>query len=263
VVVTPNIQAAFTATDGTLDAKNLVPTPQINPDITFTAVVSGITSPSYVWSFSGFPVGSVPTNSGAATQVVTALQFGVAKSALVTCTVSGAYVDKVTIVRLEKSTAAAGATANVMTSGLLSARPTGANGDTYFATDTTLFYQKIAGSWVTTANNITQTSQLINNSSWDSTNATLTTGTTITGGGITLSGGGAIKSSGKTWSNSTEGFYLGYTGVSDKYGLDIVGTGQFRIRSATTGARLEILENVIKVYDAAGVLRVKIGDLAA
>jgi hypothetical protein len=91
----------------------------------------------------------------------------------------------------------------------------------------------------------------------------LTTGTTITGGGITLSGGGAIKSSGKTWSNSTEGFYLGYTGVSDKYGLDIVGTGQFRIRSATTGARLEILENVIKVYDAAGVLRVKIGDLAA
>ncbi len=263
VVVTPNIQAAFTATDGTLDAKNLVPTPQINPDITFTAVVSGITSPSYVWSFSGFPVGSVPTNSGAATQVVTALQFGVAKSALVTCTVSGAYVDKVTIVRLEKSTAAAGATANVMTSGLLSARPTGANGDTYFATDTTLFYQKIAGSWVTTANNITQTSQLINNSSWDSTNATLTTGTTITGGGITLSSGGSIKSSGKTWDNTTEGFYLGYAGVAGKYGLDIVGSGQFRVRSATSGARMEILDNVIKVYDSAGVLRVQIGDLSA
>ena len=34
------------------------------------------------------------------------------------------------------------------------------------------------------------------------------------------------------------------------------------LRTATTGARMEIRDNVIKVYDSAGVLRVKIGDLS-
>lgn len=34
------------------------------------------------------------------------------------------------------------------------------------------------------------------------------------------------------------------------------------LRTATTGARMEIRDNVIKVYDGAGVLRVKIGDLS-
>ena len=96
----------------------------------------------------------------------------------------------------------------------------------------------------------------------NNTTSALNAGVPITGGGITLSSGGAIASYGKTWSNTVEGFYLGYTGTYGKYGLDIVGTGQFRIRSATTGARLEILDNVIKVYDAEGVLRVKIGDLS-
>jgi hypothetical protein len=35
------------------------------------------------------------------------------------------------------------------------------------------------------------------------------------------------------------------------------------VRSGVSGARLEIRNNVIKVFDASGVLRVKIGDLAA
>lgn len=39
--------------------------------------------------------------------------------------------------------------------------------------------------------------------------------------------------------------------------------GTFDIKSSTTGARLEIKDNVIKVYDASGVLRVKMGDLTA
>lgn len=100
VLVTASRATTFTATDGALDAAQA--------DITFTAAVSGISSPTYVWSFSGFQ--TAPTNSGVATQTVTAAQFGTSKSATVTCTVSGTYKDGVTIVRLEKSTAAAGAT---------------------------------------------------------------------------------------------------------------------------------------------------------
>jgi hypothetical protein len=44
-------------------------------------------------------------------------------------------------------TGALNATANSTTQGLLSARPTGANGDFYFATDTLTLYQKIGGAW--------------------------------------------------------------------------------------------------------------------
>lgn len=94
VVVTPNRALAFTATNGTLDAAQA--------DIVFTAAVSGVSSPTYVWSFSGFE--SAPTNSGTATQTITAAHFGNAKNATVTCTVSGTYKDVATIVRLEVNT---------------------------------------------------------------------------------------------------------------------------------------------------------------
>lgn len=94
VVVTPNRAQAFTATNGTLDAAQA--------DIVFTAAVSGVSSPTYVWSFSGFQ--TAPTNSGTATQTITAAQFGNAKNATVTCTVSGTYKDVATIVRLEVNT---------------------------------------------------------------------------------------------------------------------------------------------------------------
>lgn len=100
VQVTSSRALAFTATDGTLDASQA--------NITLTADVSGVSSPTYVWSFSGFQ--TAPTNSGTATQTITPAQFGTSKVAFVTCTVNGTYVDKVTIVRLEKSTAEAGAT---------------------------------------------------------------------------------------------------------------------------------------------------------
>lgn len=39
--------------------------------------------------------------------------------------------------------------------------------------------------------------------------------------------------------------------------------GLVTIKSATTGARMEIANNVLKVYDTTGTLRVKIGDLSA
>jgi hypothetical protein len=52
----------------------------------------------------------------------------------------------------------------------------------------------------------------------------------------------------------------GSISINDKFIVDPNGTTT--IRSGTTGARLEIFNNVIKVFDEAGVLRVKIGDLS-
>lgn len=107
VSITSSRASAFTATDGTLDAV----TASVNTDITFTAATTGMSGQTYAWSFAGFQ--TAPANSGTNTQVVTAAQFGTAKSAKVTCTVTYngvSYKDDITIVRLEKSTAAAGAT---------------------------------------------------------------------------------------------------------------------------------------------------------
>lgn len=101
VIVTASRAASFTSTDGTLDASQ--------SDIVFTATVSGVTSPTYSWTFSGLQTNPT-TASTTSTQTITAAQFGNSKSATVTCTVSSTYKDVVTIVRLEKSTAAAGAT---------------------------------------------------------------------------------------------------------------------------------------------------------
>jgi hypothetical protein len=39
--------------------------------------------------------------------------------------------------------------------------------------------------------------------------------------------------------------------------------GTLDVKSAASGARMEIKNNVIKVFDASGVLRVQIGDLTA
>ena len=109
LVVTSSKAATFTATDGTLDASQ--------SNITFTAAVSGVATPSYVWSFTGFQ--TAPSNSGTSTLAITQAQFGTAKFATVTCTVNGVYIDTVTVVRLEKSTAAAGATVGAPTGTLV------------------------------------------------------------------------------------------------------------------------------------------------
>lgn len=99
VTVTANRAMSFTSTDGTLDTGQA--------DIVFTAATSGIASPTYAWTFAGLQTN--PTASTTATQTVTAAQFGTSRSATVTCTV-GTYKQTLTIVRLEKSTADAGAT---------------------------------------------------------------------------------------------------------------------------------------------------------
>jgi hypothetical protein len=100
VVVTPDRQSSFTATDGTIDGSQA--------NIIFTAAVSGVTGPTYAWSQVGCQ--TAPTASTTSTYTVTSANFGTSKSAIITCTVSGAYTDKVTIVRLERSTAEANAT---------------------------------------------------------------------------------------------------------------------------------------------------------
>lgn len=99
VTVTANRSMSFTSTDGTLDTSQT--------DIVFTAATSGIASPTYAWTFAGLQTN--PTASTTATQTITAAQFGTSRSATVTCTV-GTYKQTLTIVRLEKSTADAGAT---------------------------------------------------------------------------------------------------------------------------------------------------------
>jgi hypothetical protein len=119
----------------------------------------------------------------------------------------------------------------------------------------------------------------------------------LTSGTITLDNAGHIKG-GQTAYATGSGFYLGYSGATYKFSigngaagvmtsgltwdgaiLDIKGNltagsislgakfsaqadGTISIKSATTGARLEIANDVIKVFDAAGVLRVKLGNLA-
>lgn len=104
VVVTSDRPATFTATDGTLDGAQA--------NLVLTAVTQGLTGPTFAWTFSGLQTN--PTASTTASQTITAAQFGTAKSAIVTCTVNGSLVDKVTIVRLEKSTAAPGAASSTV-----------------------------------------------------------------------------------------------------------------------------------------------------
>lgn len=151
VVLTFSRATAFTSTDGTLDSGQ--------SDIVFTANLSGITSPTYVWSFSGFQ--TAPTASTTNSQTITAAQFGTSKSATVTCTVNGTYSDNATVVRLEKSTAAPNATKNTVTySSTAPALPT--DGDIWIDTSVTPNVTKVrtAGAWQVGANLTTNTNQL-------------------------------------------------------------------------------------------------------
>lgn len=102
VVVTvsaANRASVFTATDGVLDAQS---------DIVFHADVTNLTNPVYVWTQSGLE--TTPENSTNANYIVSGANFGNAKSAIITCTVNGTYANSISIARLEKSTAQAGAT---------------------------------------------------------------------------------------------------------------------------------------------------------
>lgn len=103
VVVTCNRAPSFLSTDGVLNSGQ--------PQIDFTATVEGLAGATYAWAFAGLQTD--PVASTTATQVVTAAQFGTSSAATVTCTVTSGgktYSGQVSIYRVEKSTAAAGAT---------------------------------------------------------------------------------------------------------------------------------------------------------
>lgn len=114
VTITSDNPAVFTSQDNNLDGT----AGSVNPPITFTANVTGIASPTYIWTLEGLQ--APPVASTTATQIITGTQFGTSKFAKITCTVNGTYVDSVTIVRLENSTAVAGAdkTAPALQSGV-------------------------------------------------------------------------------------------------------------------------------------------------
>lgn len=118
---------------------------------------------------------------------------------------------------------------------------------------------------------------------------------TITAGNMTLDAAGFIRGGASDYANGN-GFWMGYHSTTYKFfignsagnymtwdgsALNIIGnlnggsiaigggkfavdsSGNVTIKSAASGARLEIYNNVIKVFDSAGTLRVKLGDLAA
>lgn len=151
--ILPDRPTTFTSTDGTLDAGQ--------SNITLTANMTNLTTPTVVWTFTGFQTS--PTNSGLANQIITPAQFGTSKSATVTCTVNGIYIDTITIVRLEKSTAAAGATKNTIYN--QTTAPTGGSyttGDLWIDTDSnpTTVAQWQGSSWVIVSTYTNNTSQL-------------------------------------------------------------------------------------------------------
>jgi hypothetical protein len=53
-----------------------------------------------------------------------------------------------------------------------------------------------------------------------------------------------------------------YVPDASNWRFKVENTGQVALRSATTGARMELANNVIKVFDTTGSLRVQIGDLS-
>lgn len=114
----------------------------------------------------------------------------------------------------------------------------------------------------------------------------------ITAGNITLDNAGFIQG-GQTAYGVGSGFYMGYSGTEYKLSVGnatkgiawdgttftikgdltagsiningkfiVAADGTTTIKSATSGARLEMVNDVIRVYDAASVLRVKVGNLA-
>ena len=252
VLLTTDRAATFTATDGTLDAGQ--------SDIVFTAQVSGVTSPTYAWSFSGLQTN--PTASTTSTQTITAAQFGTSKSAIVTCTVNGTFVDKITIVRLERSTAAAGATKNTIYRQATAPTVGVVDGDIWIENDVTpnIQFVRVSGAWQVAATagatfDTTATAGVISGQITSTNVGTFIADAAITNAKI----GNVIQSS--SYVAGSAGWRIDKTGAAEFNNATFRGT--LDVKSSASGARTEIKNNFIKVYDASGVLRVQIGDLSA
>ena len=134
--ISSNKSLVFTSTNGIIDSGQT--------DIILTVNTAGMSGQTYAWSFSGFQ--TTPTNSGAASQTITAAQFGTAISAIATVTVtynSVSYTSSCTITRYEKINTAFSGTTNPTPSS-----PSGAiDGDSYFNTTTNILWYKTNGTW--------------------------------------------------------------------------------------------------------------------
>jgi hypothetical protein len=159
--------------------------------------------------FSTVPV--VTLSGSGDTRTLAIADFGSNREVVVTCTV-GTLVDTITIVKLERSTAAAGATVGANIGTNLTGQITSVNATTFIQ----------AGAIG---------------------NALI---------------GNVIQSS--SYAAGSAGWKIDKTGAMEMNNATFRGT--LDIRSAGT-ARLEVKNNVIKVFDSNGVLRVKIGDLSA
>jgi hypothetical protein len=83
------------------------------------------------------------------------------------------------------------ATKNIFTQGAIASRPTGADGDIFYATDIFQLYQKISGSWVLAANNTSvDASGIIRGTSTGAGTAVANSQITISGGAISGIGTG-------------------------------------------------------------------------
>ena len=96
---------------------------------------------------------------------------------------------------------------------------------------------------------------------------TMTAGITYTGT-LVVSSTGDIQSS--NYSAGVAGYKFSASGIemnSGSFSINskfiVDSSGNVTIQSGTSGARLQAYNNVIKVYDSSGTLRVKLGDLSA
>lgn len=141
ITITSDRAATFTATDDSFDASQ--------SNIIFSAVVTGLTNPTYSWSFVRQDgSGTTPTASTSSTFTITPANFGTSKSAVVTCLVNNTYKDTFTIVLLQRSTAVAGATKNIIY--YQTTTPSSANdGDIWVDTDSSpvIQYVRSSGAW--------------------------------------------------------------------------------------------------------------------
>jgi hypothetical protein len=179
----------FTATDNVMDTGQGA--------ITFTATFNaGLGTPSWTTS----PTVTLGGGANDPTRTLSAADFGANREVTVTCTV-GSFSDKITVIRIEKSTAAANATKNTAFS--QATRPTGPSaGDTWFNTSTVLveglykpntLYAWDGSSWLQagpTGTLISQTGIYTGSINADNITSGTISGRTISGGTIT---GGTIN----------------------------------------------------------------------
>lgn len=224
--VTLNVnKQTFTYTDG-------VANPTTQADITFSLVRSNVGSGAATFTASpGVTLGGTGD-----TRTLSLANFGTNREVVVTVSVtfnSIVYTDRVTIVRLDASTAAAGATVGATIGVNLGGQINSTNVSTFIA-NAAIQSAQIGDAQITSAK----------------------------------IGDAQITSAKIANSIQSNNYAAGSTGwIIDKTGNMEINSATFRgtidVKNAASGARLEIKNNVIKVFDANNVLRVRIGDLAA